>query len=197
MANDPFADEPRVNDPHEAGRVSAGRRLGAHLIDLVIELALYGSLMAIPVDWDYVMELTQAGDDEGIQAYVGQIAPLQQWYRRVAFVGMFLLLSIEFFTGGTIGKHLARIKLGTLDGQPGSFGLYWRRGMLRYSGFLVTLFGVLLNEVALQEVGLFLTVAAYISGSTALFNAPPIALHDRATKTTVWHKHYLRLQSTA
>jgi uncharacterized RDD family membrane protein YckC len=172
-------------------RVGFGPRLLAALIDVFVVLAAtvgiggtIGGLLGGGVGGAIAAsDHSAAAAGAAIGAFLGAVLGAMAAFS----VFSFLYSLIEAFTGASPGKMLLRLKVGLEDCRPAPVGTYLARWIVKYSGSVLGLVGVV---PGLHVVGLLASAAglAVFLGCFLVLGDKRQALHDLAAKTAVFRK---------
>jgi uncharacterized RDD family membrane protein YckC len=169
-------------------RVGFGPRLVAALVDVLVVLAAtvgiggtIGGLLGGGVGG--ALGASDNSAAAAIGAFIGAVLGAMAAFSAFSF----LYSLIEAFSGASPGKMLLRLKVGLEDGRRAPVSSYLARWIVKYSGSVLGLVGVV---PGLHIVGLLASAAglAVFLGCFLVLGDKRQALHDLAAKTAVFRK---------
>lgn len=167
-------------------RVGFGPRLGAYLVDAILN-SILSLLVFLPmIDFETVIDILQ-DDPNLLNSYLMQTGVLQY----STLLGI-VYVSVEMLTGASPAKHMFGYKIGNPDGSPGDTPLYIKRGLIKYSPQFVSAIALFagLTE-SLGFLGSLLSIGIFLGSFLALAEHKQ-ALHDKLAKTAIYRKTDLK-----
>ena len=170
---------------------SAGRRLGASLLDGVV-IAVVGMILGMLLGGTL---LTMIGMDAGISddlnpedtavaaaaggligSFVGAVIG--------PYIASFIVMILECCTGITPGKLMLGMKVSNADGSDTSLGSIVTRGLLKYQYTWVVMLGFVTGLDFLVGISEFLSIVMFF-GIFLIFGEGTQTLWDKIAKTSV------------
>ena len=104
---------------------------------------------------------------------------------KIALCATILYISIELFTGASVGKRMMRLKIDSLENNSVDILDYAKRIGFKYSYFLVALVGIILEDAQIIRFALSFLVTIIVIASLFALRKSRLTLYDEWFKTTV------------
>jgi uncharacterized RDD family membrane protein YckC len=180
-------------------RVTFWRRLGAFLIDMLVTLVL-GAIGARPLSGlfphavEQMLATQMARMSSGNPAVAVKMGPVMETFVRFSISAALVTavyMLIEGLYGRALGKVILGIRIAGTDGRAAPIGKLLLRMLVKFSGTVVQVAGIVTGVVALSRVSQI--VGLLVLGGCLLALWPKRqALHDLAAQTAVYHASDVR-----
>lgn len=178
-----------------AERIGFGKRLGAWIIDLVLQGVaggIIGSIAGATLVGLFFAEMASSdmgANDIEAAAVGGVMGMLGGIIGTVAgmYLMMFVFMIIEAFTGATPGKMILGIKIANADATSASTGSLLTRAALKNIGVLLAIVAGLTGVAIIATLGSLGGLAIFI-GCFFVLGDKRQGFHDMIGKTAVFNK---------
>jgi uncharacterized RDD family membrane protein YckC len=169
-------------------RIGFGKRLGALLLDCVLVGVLVGLLGGVVGGMLGLTAgtLAGAGSDAAAEGAISGalLGSIMGMIAAAAVIGLVYFL-VEGFTGFTLGKLILGIRVANEDGSQAAVPTLLGRWALKNINFLLTIAALVTGVTALRALGSLGGLVIFV-GCFMVLGATKQALHDRIVKTAVY-----------
>lgn len=104
---------------------------------------------------------------------------------KIALCATILYISIELFTGASIGKRMMRLKIESTENKALDILDYAKRIGFKYSYFLIALLGIILQDASIINFAISFVVPVTVIASLFALRQSKLTLYDEWFKSTV------------